>query len=97
MSDEMKPDVKLTSDVEEPKIDVKAESEIPAVVEAEAPAVEEIKDKVKEIGETVVNYAEMSLAKLSGLFEKLMEDADRLKKSKEAEANKTASNKSITK
>jgi len=73
MSEEIKPDVQITSDVEEPK------------------------NEIQEIVEPVVNYAEKTLNELSGLFEKLMEDVDRIKKSKEAEAIKSAFYKKLSK
>ena len=73
MSEEIKPDVQITSDVEEPK------------------------NEIQEIVEPVVNYAEKTLGELSGLFEKLMEDVDRIKKSKEAEAIKSAFYKKLSK
>ena len=53
-------------------------------------AVEEVKEIVEEVKETVVNYAEKTLAELSGLFQGLTESADRMKRSKEAEAIKSA-------
>ena len=60
----------------------------------EAPVVEEVKEEVKEVVEEVkeaaVNYGEKTLAELSGLFQELTESADRMKRSKEAEAIKSA-------
>ena len=73
MSDEIKPDVQITSDVEEPKTEI------------------------QEVIEPAVNYAEKTLAELSGLFEKLMEDVDKVRKSKEAEAIKSAFYKKLSK
>ncbi len=102
MSEEIKPEVMVnpqTADVA-PK-----EQETAAVVEetvVEAPAeeakeetkVEEVKEKVEEaveeVRETVVNYADKTLAELSELFQKLSESEDRMKRSKEAEAIKSA-------
>jgi len=102
MSEEIKPEVMVnpqTADVA-PK-----EQETAAVVEetvVEAPAeeakeetkVEEVKEKVEEaveeVKETVVNYADKTLAELSELFQKLSESEDRMKRSKEAEAIKSA-------
>ncbi len=95
MSEEIKPEVVVnpeTADVA-PK-----EQETAAVVEetvVEAPAeeakvepkVEEVKEEVKE---TVMNFADKTLAELSELFQKLSESEDRMKRSKEAEAIKSA-------
>jgi len=95
MSEEIKPEVIVnpeTADVA-PK-----EQETAAVVEetvVEAPAeeakvepkVEEVKEEVKE---TVMNFADKTLAELSELFQKLSESEDRMKRSKEAEAIKSA-------
>ena len=53
-------------------------------------AVEEAKDVVEEVKEAVVNYGEKTLAELSGLFQELTESVDRMKRSKEAEALKSA-------
>ena len=60
--------------------------EVPAAVEA----VEEAKEVVEEVKEAVVNFSEKTLAELSGLFQELTESADRMKRSKEAEAIKSA-------
>ena len=95
MSEEIKPEVIVnpeTADVA-PK-----EQETAAVVEetvVEAPAeeakvepkVEEVKEEVKE---TVMYFADKTLAELSELFQKLSESEDRMKRSKEAEAIKSA-------
>lgn len=59
--------------------------------------VESKKNEVQEILEPVVNFAEKTLSELSGMFESLMEDVDRLKKSKEAEAIKSAFYKKLSK
>ncbi|MBR1705502.1 MAG: DUF349 domain-containing protein [Bacteroidales bacterium] len=53
-------------------------------------AVEEVKETVEEVKEAVVNYGEKTLAELSGLFQALSESVDRMKRSKEAEAIKSA-------
>ena len=45
---------------------------------------------VEEKIEVLPDFSGMSLAELAGLFGKLMEDAERMKKSKEAEAIKSA-------
>ncbi len=64
MSEEIIPDVELTSDV----------------VVAEA----------VETAETAVNYSEKNLSELIGLFEELVQNEERMKMSKEAEAVKSA-------
>ena len=64
MSEEMIPDVELTSDV--------------AVAEA------------AEIAESAVNYSEKNLAELVALFEELVQNEERMKMSKDAEAIKAA-------
>ncbi|MBP5483288.1 MAG: DUF349 domain-containing protein, partial [Bacteroidales bacterium] len=68
-----------------------------AKVEQEVPAAEEIKTIVEEVKETVVNYGEKTLAELSELFQSLAESADRMKRSKEAEAIKSAFYKRLSK
>ena len=50
----------------------------------------DVLEGVENIVEENVNYAEKNLAELVGLFEELVRDEDRLKKSKEAEAIKAA-------
>ena len=65
MSEEMIPDVELTSDV--------------AVAEADV-----------EVAESAVNYSEKNLAELVALFEELMQNEERMKMSKDAEAIKAA-------
>ncbi len=77
MSDEIKPDVMNTSDVEEPK--------------------DGIREEIQAVKETVADFADKTLAELSGLFEKFMEDADRVKKPKEAESIKSAFYKKLSK
>ena len=51
---------------------------------------EEVKEAVEEAKEAVVNFSEKTLAELSGLFQELTESVDRMKRSKEAEAIKSA-------
>jgi len=68
-----------------------------AKVEQEVPAAEEIKTVIEEVKETVVNYGEKTLAELSELFQSLAESADRMKRSKEAEAIKSAFYKRLSK
>ena len=62
------------------------------VPETVQPDVAEVKEE-----KTLVNYAEKTLAELTGLFQELLEDIDRLKKSKEAEAIKSAFYKKLSK
>ena len=73
--------------VEEAKEEVAAEAEEKSVVEE---VKEEVKEAVEEAKEAVVNFGEKTLAELSGLFQELTESADRMKRSKEAEAIKSA-------
>ena len=70
---------------EETKEEVKEE-----VKEVVAEVKEEVKEVVEEAKEAVVNFSEKTLAELSGLFQELTESADRMKRSKEAEAIKSA-------
>ena len=70
---------------EETKEEVKEE-----VKEVVAEVKEEVKEVVEEAKEAVVNFSEKPLAELSGLFQELTESADRMKRSKEAEAIKSA-------
>ncbi|MBQ3767080.1 MAG: DUF349 domain-containing protein [Bacteroidales bacterium] len=101
MSEEMKPEaletVVETADVaqEEPvvtaeTVEEKIEEKTEEVVEKVEEKVEEVKEVAEEVKETVVNYGEKTLAELSGLFQELTESADRMKRSKEAEAIKSA-------
>ena len=76
MSEEIKPEV-----LKEETLDVAAQQQEAPVAEPEV---------VEEVKEEVVNYAEKTLAQLSELFQKLSESADRMKRSKEAEAIKSA-------
>ena len=68
---------------EEAAEEVKEEAE-------EKPVVEEVKEAVEEAKDAVVNFGEKTLAELSGLFQELTESVDRMKRSKEAEAIKSA-------
>ena len=83
MSEELKPEALET--VNE-TLDV-AQEESQETVD---PVVEEVKEVVEEVKEAVVNYGEKTLAELSGLFQELTESVDRMKRSKEAEAIKSA-------
>ncbi len=83
--------------VEETVVETPAPEEVPeapAAVEDVAEKVEEVEEKVaekvEEVEEKVVNYADKTLAELSELFQKLSESEDRMKRSKEAEAIKSA-------
>ena len=58
---------------------------------------DETAEQVKEALEPVANFAEKSLAELTGLFEGLMSDEARMKRSKEAEAIKAAFYKKLSK
>ena len=75
MSEEIIPDVTLTSDV-------------PETVENIA---------IEETAENVVSYSDKSLAEIVKIFEELMADEERMKKSKEAEALKSAFYKKLQK
>ena len=55
-----------------------------------APEQQEQTTLVEPVKEVVVNYAEKTLAELSELFQQLTESEDRMKRSKEAEAIKSA-------
>ena len=102
MSEEMKPEVieetvVETADVaQEQNQDVQApaaeesQTVMEEVKETAQDVVEEVKDAVEEVKETVVNYADKTLAELSALFQSLTESEDRMKRSKEAEAIKSA-------
>ena len=75
MSEEIIPDVTVTSDVPE--------------------TVENI--VIEEAAENVVSYSDKSLAEIVRIFEELMADEERMKKSKEAEALKSAFYKKLQK
>ena len=74
-------------EVKEAAEEVKEAAEVKPVVEE---VKEEVKEAVEEAKEAVVNFSEKTLAELSGLFQELTESADRMKRSKEAEAIKSA-------
>ncbi|MBO4635337.1 MAG: DUF349 domain-containing protein [Bacteroidales bacterium] len=98
MSEEIKPVVveepaDVAPKVEEtPKVEAAPVAQEP--VAEEATPVQEILEEVKE---TVVNYGEKTLAELSDLFQQLKDSADRMKRSKEAEAIKSAFYKRLSK
>ena len=103
MSEELKPEVletvNETLDVAQEASQETVEETVEEVVEEVAEeAAEEVKEEVKEeekeaveeAKEAVVNFSEKTLAELSGLFQELTESVDRMKRSKEAEAIKSA-------
>ena len=101
MSEELKPEVletvNETLDVAQEESKETVEETVEEVAEevveevpAAAEVVEEAKEVVEEVKEAVVNFSEKTLAELSGLFQELTESADRMKRSKEAEAIKSA-------
>ena len=97
MSEEIKPVVNETADVAKQEQEVKEAPVVEEVKDALAAvagkAVEvadSVKDAVEEVKEAAVNYGEKTLAELSALFQNLTESADRMKRSKEAEAIKSA-------
>ena len=67
------------------------------VKEEHAEQIADVKEEAAAVKETVVNYAEKTLAELSGLFQSLSESVDRMKRSKEAEAIKSAFYKRLSK
>ena len=67
-----------------------AKEVVEKAVEAVEEKVEEVKEAAEEVKETVINYGDKTLAELSGLFQELTESEDRMKRSKEAEALKSA-------
>ena len=88
MSEEMKPVApEVTADVENKEQEVSVTEEVK----------QEVKEVVVEVKEAVVNYAEKTLAELSELFQNLKESEDRMKRSKEAEAIKSAFYKRLSK
>ena len=93
MSEEIKPEVLETPDV--------AQEEQDSLKEMISDAVEMVQDKVADLKEdhkeTIVNFSEKTLAELSALFQELSESADRMKRSKEAEAIKSAFYKRLSK
>ena len=106
MSEELKPEVletvNETLDVAQEASQETVEETVEEVVEeVKEETKEEVKEEVKEVvaevkevveeaKEAVVNFSEKTLAELSGLFQELTESADRMKRSKEAEAIKSA-------
>ena len=110
MSEEMKPVVEeQTPDVVNQEQEAPAVAQEPVAQEpapevaaepetvAEPEAVAEPETPAQEVKEAVVNYAEKTLAELSALFQSLCEKEDRMKRSKEAEAIKSAFYKRLSK
>ena len=64
-----------------------SENNIPEEIQE---VVSEVAEEVQEAKETVQNFADKSLAELSELFQSLKDSADRMSRSKEAEAIKSA-------
>ena len=91
MSEELKPVApqEETTDVEKNVQDI--------VQEIVEPVVESVAEVAEEVKQTVVNLGDKTLAELSGLFQQLKESEDRLKRSKEAEAIKSAFYKKLSK
>ena len=91
MSEEIKPVVEETADVakqeQETPIVEAVKEEVKDAVAAVADKAVEVADEVKEV---VVNYGEKTLAELADLFQDLSVSVDRMKRSKEAEAIKSA-------
>ena len=102
MGEEIKPEVLEAPDVaQQEQQPLEEKTVVEEVVEKAGDAVEEVRDvvenvveevkeTVEEVKEAVVNYGEKTLAELSSLFQELTEKADRMKRSKEAEAIKSA-------
>lgn len=92
MSEELKPGA-VEQLPAEPAADVAQTEEkslTETIVEKVAEVSVDVEKGVEDVKEVVVNYGEKTLAELSSLFQELTESADRLKRSKEAEAIKSA-------
>ena len=97
MSEEIKPVVNETADVAKQEQEIKeapvveeVKDAITAVADKASEVMDDVKDAVEEVKEAAVNYGEKTLAELSNLFQQLKESEDRMKRSKEAEALKSA-------
>ena len=97
MSEEIKPVVNETADVAKQEQEIKeapvveeVKDAITAVADKASEVMDDVKDAVEEVKEAAVNYVEKTLAELSNLFQQLKESEDRMKRSKEAEALKSA-------
>ena len=102
MSEELNPEVLKPSDVAENAAQAPQAGPQNTAVEETTPqetAAEtaEAAGPVREALEPVINFAEKTLAELSGLFEDLMSDEARMKRAKEAEAIKSAFYKKLSK
>jgi len=60
------------------------------VADKAADVKDSVVEKAQDVKETVVNFGEKTLAELSAMFQELSESVDRMKRSKEAEAIKSA-------
>ena len=90
MSEEIKPVVnEVPADVEKKEQEVKETPVVEEVKEVKE-VKEDVKEAVEEVKDAVVNFGEKTLAELSELFQQLKESEDRMKRSKEAEAIKSA-------
>ncbi len=85
----MKPEV-LETVIETADVAQETSQEAVEEVKEVVEKAEEVKEAAEEVKETVINYGEKTLAELSGLFQELTESEDRMKRSKEAEALKSA-------
>ena len=97
MSEEIKPVVNETADVAKQEQEIKeapvveeVKDAIAAVADKASEVMDDVKDSVEEVKVAAVNYGEKTLAELSNLFQQLKESEDRMKRSKEAEALKSA-------
>ena len=97
MSEEIKPVVNETADVAKQEQEVKeapvveeVKDAIAAVADKAVEVADSVKDAFEEVKEAAVNYGEKTLAELADLFQQLKASEDRMKRSKEAEALKSA-------
>ena len=95
MNEELKPDSCKTSDVAETNAVQEKNILEPLKTEEEVQTPENAGQEEEEARE--VNLSELSLAELSMAFAALMEDSERMKKSKEAEPIKAAFYKKLSK
>ena len=79
-------------DLKEKAIEVKEKvaDKVADLKEKGADVKDQVADKADDVKETVVNFGEKTLAELSAMFQELSESVDRMKRSKEAEAIKSA-------
>ncbi|MBQ9192862.1 MAG: DUF349 domain-containing protein [Bacteroidales bacterium] len=90
MSEEMKPEVVETVVETADVAQEQSQEAATPVVEEAKDTLEEVKETLEEVKETLVSFADKTLAELSALFQSLTESEDRMKRSKEAEALKSA-------